>query len=58
MGTLIYLMDFEFPDGTGVELCQQILEFDSGGCPGDIVLCNVCGVAICSGLTKQVNNNN
>ena len=24
----LYLMDFEFPDGTGAELCQQIRAFD------------------------------
>jgi CheY-like chemotaxis protein len=24
----LYLMDFEFPDGTGPELCQQIRAFD------------------------------
>ena len=25
----LYLLDFEFPDGTGAELCQQIRAFDS-----------------------------
>ena len=25
----LYLLDFEFPDGTGPELCQQIRAFDS-----------------------------
>ena len=25
----LYLLDFEFPDGTGSELCQQIRAFDS-----------------------------